>query len=214
MSTDLDAGKGEFVFNGINGATGEYLEPPKTAHQVVTMALADPAFQVNLRGQDPTARHLKELKSRNLMKDSESFGPRFGVDPNKLEEAGWAVVFPRGVDPLIVDALRPLLNRRKDQAGSLYKEFAGDKAYMKGDSKDDFLRRQGMGPGQPDPPRVPYYVLIAGDPETIPYSFQYQLDVQYAVGRIWFETVDEFTAACFPGAAGWPPARRGHGAVR
>jgi len=30
----------------------------------------------------------------------------------------------------------------------------------------------------------------------------------------WFETVDEFTAACFPGAAGWPPARRGHGAVR
>ncbi|MBZ0150566.1 MAG: 50S ribosomal protein L11 methyltransferase [Planctomycetes bacterium] len=30
----------------------------------------------------------------------------------------------------------------------------------------------------------------------------------------WFETVDEFTAACFPGAAGWPPTRRGQGAVR
>lgn len=39
---------------------------------------------------------------------------------------------------------------------------------------------------------VPYYVLIVASPADIPFEFQYELDLFWAVGCIWFDTADEF----------------------
>jgi endonuclease G len=136
-------------------------------------------------------RHLNDLRARH---DSvqPSYGLRPGIDPGRLEQAGWGILFHCEADPALKDALKELMEWRKSQAGEYYYEFDEYKGYRSGDSHLDFLARQSMGPGPADPEKVPYYLLIVGDPESIPFGFQYQLDVQYAVGRLWFDTPEEY----------------------
>jgi hypothetical protein len=162
------------IFNGVDGATGKYLLPPLTPHDISVVAQGDQL--------DPA--HLRELMQWWERTSQAHFGPIEGIDPTNLAEAGWGVIFAHGADPAVKYALQDLLQHRHYLAGDYYKEFTGPAAYRPSESKQAFLARHGIGPGPADPKKVPYYLLIVGDPESIPYSFQYQLDVQYAVGRI------------------------------
>jgi hypothetical protein len=172
-------------FNGINGATGAYLLPPQTPEELT---------QRFIHGAGPPENR-SELAWRARQKAGGFLGVKDGVDPTKLAEAGWGIIFAqegREWVPAIMDALKELLDLRHGQAGERYHEYTGDKAVGPGESKTVWLARQGIGPGPADPDKVPYYLLIVGNPETIPYRFQYQLDVQYAVGRIHFDTLEEY----------------------
>jgi len=112
------------------------------------------------------------------------------VDPADLEQTGWGVVFSEGADPRIEVALQPLLELRRRQAGVLYKKMV----VGQGESARDFLwNRQGAGAGLVDPDRMPYYLLLVGDPATIPFEFQYQLNISVATGRISFDRIDEYS---------------------
>ncbi|UCD40612.1 MAG: hypothetical protein JSV69_08350, partial [Chloroflexota bacterium] len=139
--------------------------------------------------------HLQDLNLRDQQTSKTTRGVKAGVDPLKLSSAGWGIIFANEDDDQIAEvkeALGGLLDLRKSQAGELYQEFAGEAGYQRGENYLDFLSRHSMGPGPADPERVPYYLLIIGSPEIIPFDFQYQLDVQYAVGRIYFDTPDQY----------------------
>jgi hypothetical protein len=179
----------ERVFvNGVNGATGDYLLAPPSLRDISAVA----------RGEPVDRDQLGELRWWHRRSAEATFAPREGVDPLNLAEAGWGVVFAHDADPAVHEALRPLLDHRRSQAGAIderrYREFLGADGYRQGETKQDFLRRHGAGPGPADPDAVPYYLLLVGDPDAIPFTFQYQLDVQYAVGRLDLDGADAYAS--------------------
>ena len=180
------------AFNGVDGRTGTYLLPPQGVAQLARIALG---HAVSGTERDDAARRLAV---------DIDFPLKEGEDPDDLAQAGWALVFPfvrkggeaEAHQAAIREALAPLLALRRAQAARRderrYRECLGPDAYRPGETKQQFLTRMGAGPGPVDPAKFPYYVLLVASPEEIPYRVQYQLDVQYAVGRLHFDTIDEF----------------------
>jgi hypothetical protein len=144
-----------------------------------------------IQGTQPP-ENLQELRYRYHRDTARTFGPMDGVDPLDLAQSGWGAIFADDADPRVQQALQELLDLRRRQAGDLFRLFAGPDGHRPNESKTDFLARHKAGPGPVNPARVPYYLLIVGDPQRIPYRFQTQLDVQYAVGRVHFDHLQDY----------------------
>lgn len=103
-------------------------------------------------------------------------------DPAMLAEAGWGLIIPEKPSKNYEDLLRPLLDKRREQAGALFKILK----WRQGESAVAFMERYGSELPPVDPEKLPYFLLIAAGLEEIPLEFQYELDVQYSVGRVTF----------------------------
>jgi hypothetical protein len=157
------------VFNGILAENGEYLFPSMSVRDILD------SFE-----------RLPKTSERALMP---------GIEPKDLAQTGWGVVFHSEEKPEVKEALAPLLRHRQAEAAQsrerLYREFSDNTGYH-GESKEDFLATRGAALGVVNPNRMPYYLLLVGEPDKIPFHFQQQLDVQYGVGRICFDTPEEY----------------------
>ncbi len=181
---------GEWVYlNGIDARCGEYLAPPLSWDEIHAARFGTPPPKDKtildwIRRWVERIHRLTKLEPRRA--------PVPWVNHQRLDEAGWAVVIPQHADPKIEHKLRRLLDHREDEAGKRYKIWSGPDGYRPGESTFQFLRRVGVGLGPPDAETLPYFILLVGSPAEIPYQLQFELDVQYAVGRLHFDDIEDY----------------------
>jgi hypothetical protein len=168
--------------DGIDGSTGEPLYPPIPVAVAADLAL----------GHAVDSRQVAEAKAWHRAATEPHLGSL--EDPRDLAANGWGVIFARDADPAVREALQPLIDHRRATAGDRCRAYQGDGGYRPGEKKDEFLKRYGMGPTIADPEKIPYYLLLVGSPEEIPWAFQHQLDLQYAVGRLDLDSVEAYAS--------------------
>jgi hypothetical protein len=165
--------------NGINAVTGKYLVSPMTAKQLMRYITGE-----------SDANILDWLQRMLHLIITPFMG--FDRDPTDITQSGWGVVFNEKEDTRVKKAFEPLVTHRRKKVGNdaLVKVME----YRTGEGLKEFLGRYGLAPGSKDVEKVPYYLLLAGSPEKIPFTFGQLLDIEYAVGRLDFDQPEEYSA--------------------
>jgi hypothetical protein len=181
-NVDPETSDDRIFLNGVDALTGGYLTPPVTVEELVALA------QEDRRGTSEDEQKITEALRQRIEQ-----GPTLGFDAEHLDdpaEARWGVIFAAGEDNNIKQALEPLIRHRADQLKIEPKVFE----YRPGWTVTDFLVKNGVARGLGEVDKVPYYLLIVGDPEKVPFRFQYELDGEYATGRMCFDGPEGYAA--------------------
>ena len=118
-------------------------------------------------------------------------------NPDDLTQAGWCIVFASDADPAIKAQLQPLIDLRRKQVNDdhLFQVFAGNESGVgPGQTAEDWAELRGVSlTARVDPTAgVPYYVLLIGHPDRISFEFQNLLKMQWAVGRLAFDDMEDY----------------------
>jgi hypothetical protein len=87
--------------------------------------------------------------------------------------------------------LQPLINHRSSQVPDHLVKIL---EYRPGESWEEWLGRYQVAPGTVDPSKIPYYLLLVGDPAALSFLIGHLLDVEYGIGRLHFDTPQAYAA--------------------
>lgn len=165
-------------FNGLDGSTGLPLIPAMTPSQLLEWIQGDDEHE-----EEAVKDELRTVREKRLeARERGTLGVVSNVDPLDVEQAGWGVIYHPETRMGVRDKLAPLVDARKGRTLT----------YQPGESSRKFRARHKQGPGAVDPKNLPYYLLIVASPDQIPFRFQYGLDNQHAVGRLFFKREHEY----------------------
>lgn len=167
------------LVNGVSGLTGERLLPPLDFARIAAIARGDIQDKQTLRW---LKRFWKALTEEHL-------GPPFGVRLESPRQAGWGIVFHADESDKVQDALSGLIEHRRAQIGD---ERTHVFTYKTGENWREWLACHGAELGTVRPDQVPYYLLLAGGPERLPFELEHMLSVERAVGRLSFDTPADY----------------------
>lgn len=174
--------------NGVDGTTGQYAMSPvelDRAARLIKQAPQTEAERTELKGQINWLRRIwKSLAQPHL-------GLPVDVKPEDFTKAGWAIVFHTSESAEVKQALAPLIEHRRKQVNDDARIKEMD--YRSGETRATWLARYGAAAGSVVPQRVPYYVLFVGSPEKIPFAFVHEVDVEYCVGFLHFDTSRDYS---------------------
>jgi hypothetical protein len=162
--------------NGLNPVTGEYLVPPLDERTAADAAAAG-------KQTHPAVAQMHDNLTRKTL------GLPFPLQPEKIEDSGWGIVTHAQEDPAVLKALDPLFQHRLKQINN---DRTVKKLTYNGEKFVDWLAGNGVAPGTVRPDKVPFYLLIVGDPDRIPFEFTQLLDIEYAVGRLHLDSSADY----------------------
>lgn len=160
--------------NGVDATTGDYLFPP--------ISPAELAARIKGAPDDPQEAQVRALAEQQAT--TQARGMEDDISPIDVKQAGWAVVFHKDEDPAVKKEVMRLYEYRRQQL----QNDACVKVLEYADEAEcgQWLEKYQVAAGNVYPTRVPYYLLLVGGPQRIPFAFCQMLSMEYATGLLHF----------------------------
>ena len=141
--------------------------------------------RARIRGETVDQGKLTQVGAVARTHAQASLGLPDGTAPSTSKQAGWAVVFHKDEDVAVKKEVMRLYEHRRQQIKDDLRvkvlEYAGEAGWR------EWLAKYRVGAGNVNPFRVPYYLLLVGGPQRIPFDFCQMLSLEYAVGLLHFD---------------------------